>query len=80
MNTRWGLVNAVTEASKEAHSYDRATELEVVGGKLLSLPQADWKTIAEAQSEVGYGIGEKADRLISGRSAFVPITTNLNYL
>lgn len=52
MNTRWGLVNAVTEASKEAHSYDRATELEVVGGKLLSLPQADWQTIAEAQSEV----------------------------
>lgn len=37
MNTRWGLVNAVTEASKEAHSYDRATELEVVGGKLLSI-------------------------------------------
>lgn len=50
MKTRWGLVNAVTEASKEATGYDRATELEVIGGKVLALPDPDWNRIAEAKS------------------------------
>ena len=37
-NTRYGLLNAVTEASKLAKNYDRATELERMGGEILSLP------------------------------------------
>ena len=37
-SSRYGLVNAVTAASKIAKSYDRATELERIGGEILSLP------------------------------------------
>ena len=37
-NTRYGLVNAVTAASKLAKNYDRATELERIGGEILTLP------------------------------------------
>ena len=37
-NTRYGLVNAVTAASKIAKSYERATDLERIGGEILSLP------------------------------------------
>lgn len=37
-NTRYGLLNAVTAASKIAKSYDRATELERIGGEILALP------------------------------------------
>lgn len=35
--TLFGLVNAVTDYSKEVDSYDRATELERLGGKLLEV-------------------------------------------
>ena len=34
-DTLFGLVNAVTDYSKKVESYDRATELERLGGKLL---------------------------------------------
>ncbi len=37
-HTRYGLLNAVTEASKLAKNYDRATELERIGGDILALP------------------------------------------
>ena len=37
-NSRYGLINAVTAASKLADSYERATELERIGGELLALP------------------------------------------
>ena len=37
-NSRYGLINAVTAASKIAKSYDRATELERIGGEILALP------------------------------------------
>lgn len=37
-NSRYGLINAVTAASKIAKSYDRATELERIGGEILELP------------------------------------------
>lgn len=37
-NSRYGLVNAVTAASKIAKSYERATDLERIGGEILSLP------------------------------------------
>jgi hypothetical protein len=46
--TRWGLVNAVTRIANDALSYDRATELEALGGTLLDLPRQDWREIAEA--------------------------------
>lgn len=37
-NSRYGLVNAVTAAGKIAKSYERATDLERIGGEILSLP------------------------------------------
>ena len=37
-NSRYGLVNAVTAASRIAKSYERATDLERIGGEILSLP------------------------------------------
>ena len=44
----YGLVNAVTGYSQEVEDYDRATEFEVLGGKLIDLPAKDWKVLAEA--------------------------------
>ena len=37
-NSRYGLINAVTAASKIAKDYERATELERIGGEILALP------------------------------------------
>jgi uncharacterized protein DUF932 len=44
----YGLVNAVTHFSHEVEDYDRATEFEALGGKLIELPAGDWKEMAEA--------------------------------
>ena len=37
-NTRYGLLNAVTAASQLATDYERATEMERIGGEILALP------------------------------------------
>jgi hypothetical protein len=42
----WGLANAVTRTPEDAADYDRATELEAAGGRVIELPAADWKAIA----------------------------------
>lgn len=44
--TRWGLLNAVTRTAEDQPSYDTATELERIGGKILELTPAEWKSIA----------------------------------
>jgi hypothetical protein len=44
----YGLVNAVTDYSQEVDDYDRATEFEALGGKLIELPALEWKGLAEA--------------------------------
>ncbi|MTW13413.1 DUF932 domain-containing protein [Pseudoduganella eburnea] len=44
----YGLVNAVTGYSQEVADYDRATEFEELGGKLLELSPSEWKHLAEA--------------------------------
>ena len=46
--SRYGLVNAVTRTAEDAGSYDRATELETLGGGLIELPSSEWRRIAEA--------------------------------
>ena len=49
--TRYGLLNAVTAASKLA-DYDRATELERIGGEILALPMQDRsKTVIRIPTE-----------------------------
>jgi hypothetical protein len=45
----YGLLNAVTRTSQDLEDYDRATEFEVMGGQVLSLPQSTWKEIALAR-------------------------------
>lgn len=47
--SKFGVVNAITRYSQDVTSYTRATELERLGGEVLTLPPADWKVIAEAQ-------------------------------
>jgi hypothetical protein len=49
--TRYGLMNAITRQSQDEEDYDVATKLEKDGGRLIELPQADWKKIAEAALE-----------------------------
>jgi hypothetical protein len=44
----YGLVNAVTHYSQEIDDYDRATEFEALGGRLIELPAQEWKGLAEA--------------------------------
>lgn len=44
----WGLANAVTALSDDATSYDRASDLEAAGWKVLELPATDWKRLNEA--------------------------------
>ncbi len=45
--TQWGLCNAVTRHSQDVDSYDRATELERMGGQIVELNQSQWTHIAE---------------------------------
>jgi len=44
----YGLVNAVTGYSQEIPDYDRATEYEEIGGKLIELNTNEWRELAEA--------------------------------
>jgi hypothetical protein len=46
--SRYGLINAVTRTAEDVHDYDRATELEGIGNRILDLPASDWRVIAEA--------------------------------
>ena len=42
------LLNAVTRASQEVADYDRATELERLGGKIMTLDSKEWRELAVA--------------------------------
>ena len=44
----YGLVNAVTHYSQYVEDYERATEFEALGGRLIDLSTQDWKELAEA--------------------------------
>jgi hypothetical protein len=46
--SRFGLYNAITRMSQDVQDYDRATELERIGAKVIELPKAEWKLLAEA--------------------------------
>ena len=45
------MINAITRQSQDVENYDRATELERTGGKLLEMSNAAWSFIAEAKAE-----------------------------
>ena len=46
--SQYGLHAAVTRAAADVDNYDRATELEYLGGRVLELPANQWKELAEA--------------------------------
>ena len=46
--SKWGMMNAVTEVANTHESYDRASELEIIGGKIISMPSYQWDRIALA--------------------------------
>jgi hypothetical protein len=43
--SRWGIANAITAVSQKVESYDRASEMEEMGGKVLELQPRDWTSI-----------------------------------
>ena len=44
----YDLVNAVTHFSHDVGDYDRTTEVEALGGKLIELSPREWQELAEA--------------------------------
>jgi len=44
----YGVYNAVTRASTDLGDYDRASEFEKIGGKLIDLSKSEWKELAKA--------------------------------
>lgn len=46
--SKFGLLNAVTRTAQDVDDYDRATDLEALGGNILVLPRSEWKQLAEA--------------------------------
>lgn len=46
--SRYGVHSAITHFSAKVDDYDRATELERVGGKVIQLARSEWQALAEA--------------------------------
>jgi hypothetical protein len=46
--TRYGLQWAVTRLAQDAPSYDRASELERLGGQVIELPRSEWQEVLKA--------------------------------
>lgn len=46
--SRFGVTNAVTRLAEDVQSYDRATEIEALGGSIIDLSATQWTRIAEA--------------------------------
>lgn len=46
--SRFGLYNAITRTAEDLPDYDRASEFERLGGKVIELPANDWKELAKA--------------------------------
>ena len=46
--SQWGMANAITRAAEKRESYDRATELEQFGGRLVDSTPSEWRKVAMA--------------------------------
>jgi hypothetical protein len=46
----FGLLNAVTRYSQDVEDYDRASDLERLGGTIIELPQSAWKEFKPAEA------------------------------
>ena len=47
--SRYGLANAITRTAEDIDSYDRATEVETIGYRLIQLPEREWASISNAK-------------------------------
>jgi len=45
----YGMLNAITRTSQDVEDYDRATELERDGSRILTLPASSWRAVATAK-------------------------------
>jgi len=43
--SKYGFSNAVTRAAEDAETYDRAVELERIGGQVIEMERGDWESI-----------------------------------
>lgn len=43
--TQWDLASAVTRTAQDVNSYDRASQLEVLGGRIISLNNDEWRDL-----------------------------------
>ena len=43
--SQYGLSNAITRASQDVESYDRATALEGIGWQVAAMPATQWKEL-----------------------------------
>ena len=46
--TQYGMANAITRTSQDVDDYDRASQLERDGGKIIELSPRDWQSISKA--------------------------------
>lgn len=46
--SQYGLMNAVTRTAEDIVDYDRATEFEALGQRVVDLTQNEWRKVAEA--------------------------------
>jgi hypothetical protein len=46
--SQYGLMNAITRSASDVDSYDRATELEKLGGQVITLSPSEWRVISTA--------------------------------
>lgn len=46
--SQYGLHAAITRAAQDVESYDRATEMEYLGGKVVELPRSEWAQLNAA--------------------------------
>lgn len=46
--SRWGVLSAVTRTAEDVDDYDRASELEELGGRVLAYSERDWQRLVTA--------------------------------
>ena len=46
----YGLANAVTRQAQDVESYDRSTELEATGYKIITMAPALWRSLTRERS------------------------------
>ena len=46
--SQWGISSAITRASEDVADYDRASELESLGSKIIEFPQNEWRQLVSA--------------------------------